>query len=95
MKKLSPHRDQGAGGDAQGVLPPDRGGVQRDGGPARMAHLGRGVDAQRRRDCRGPGQLTGGFYPGVVRNRTETENLVSVWGADCTHSQQFGVLETI
>ena len=63
MKKLSPHRDQGAGGDAQGVLPPDRGGVQRDGGPARMAHLGRGVDAQRRRKYRGAGTVNRGFLP--------------------------------
>ena len=95
MKKLSPHRDQGAGGDAQGVLPPDRGGVQRDGGPARRAHLGRGVDAQRRQDCRGTRTVNWGFLPRVVRNRIETENLVSVWGADCTHSQQFGFRETI
>ena len=74
MKKLSPHRDQGAGGDAQGVLPPDRGGVQRDGDPARMAHLGRGVDAQRRRDSWGTRTVNWGYLPRVVRARFETEN---------------------
>ena len=48
--------------------------LQRDGDPARVAHLGRGVDAQRRRDSRGTRTVNWGFLPRVVRARIETEN---------------------
>ena len=72
--------DQGAEGDAEGVYPMTEEAYNGMVAQPAWRTLAAEATLSGAETAGEPGHLTGGFLPRVVRNRTETENLVSVWG---------------